>query len=329
LIKIRYTDWKWNPDYSIFANEKFLKSQSPFFGFIGGFSGDELKFVLPYVLKKKLIFKFAVFQTGTIYLNTAATEDEEKEFLDQVVIFLRNEKIDFIAHPSSYVLFKNFPEKSIHAPFATYKIDLKLTEEELFSGMHQKHRNVIRNAEKNNVRIEHGKTFADKAFEVIVKTHDRSNMNFSGKAYFDNLLESLGENVEIFAAFKDDVFQGCAVIPFSRHEAFYLFGGSSGDMVLGAMNLMQWEIIKHFKSLGVESYNFVGARLKPSEGSKLEGIQRFKSRFGGEMKTGYLWKMPLNKIKFHLFNLIVKLRNFGSNSGKDIIDQEREKIEKK
>jgi lipid II:glycine glycyltransferase (peptidoglycan interpeptide bridge formation enzyme) len=51
-------------------------------------------------------------------------------------------------------------------------------------------------------------------------------------------------------------------------------------MALGSSNLLQWEIIKKLKSLGVREYDFVGGRVEVPKGSKLEGIQRFKQRFG-------------------------------------------------
>ena len=75
--------------------------------------------------------------------------------------------------------------------------------------------------------------------------------------------------------------------------------------ILPAANEYGQTAMKLMKERGVKYYDFVGARINPDEGSKYEGIQRFKSRFGGELKKGYLWKMPLNKFKYKLFCWLV------------------------
>jgi hypothetical protein len=311
-----------NENAPIFAHPDYLKTQSDEFYYL---TSDDGIMSVPVVIKKKLIFRYAVFHSGVIS-NNVAEKGNEKEFLNSVVDYLKKEKIDFISSPPSYTLFDDYPDDSVYAPFGTYIVDLTLTEDELWSNMHQKHRNVVRNAEKNVIRIVRSKNDTDFIYKSLLNTMDRSGMGFSGKEYFDRIINALDTHIEIFSAYKDDRFQGCAVIPFNVESAFYLWGGSVEKPELGAMNLLQWEAMKYFKALGVREYNFVGARLKPESGSKLEGIQRFKSRFGAKLKTGYLWKMPLNPFKYFLFNLIISIKNFGKGSIKDIIDQEREKL---
>lgn len=78
------------------------------------------------------------------------------------------------------------------------------------------------------------------------------------------------------------------------------------------------------KKEGVKKYDFMGARINVEIGSKLEGIQRFKSRFGGELKRGFLWKYIYKPYKVKMIyaiqNLRYKLR--GQNYLGDAIDQE-------
>ena len=62
-------------------------------------------------------------------------------------------------------------------------------------------------------------------------------------------------------------------------------------------------------------------------GSKLEGIQRFKERFGGELKKGFIWKYPVNGLKYFLFQIFTRvfyLIKFQKYEG-DIIEQERKR----
>jgi lipid II:glycine glycyltransferase (peptidoglycan interpeptide bridge formation enzyme) len=137
--------------------------------------------------------------------------------------------------------------------------------------------------------------------------------------------QNLGHNLSLYVALKNNEMQGCTVIVWSKgHSAYYLYGGSIPTPYSGSMNLLHWQTMKDMKNEGVRYYDFVGARLEPVSGSKLETIQRFKSKFGGTMKKGYLWKFPLKCWKYRLFKrtmlayaMIRRLDYRG-----DVIDQE-------
>jgi lipid II:glycine glycyltransferase (peptidoglycan interpeptide bridge formation enzyme) len=132
---------------------------------------------------------------------------------------------------------------------------------------------------------------------------------------------SLKENVRIFVALYQGAVQGSAVIPFSDHSAYYLYGGSSANPLTGATNLLQWEAIRLFRGLGVKRYDFVGVRINPEKGSKQEGLMAFKQRFGGQLVQGYIWKYALQPLKFGIYSLAVRYLRGG-----DIVDAERHKL---
>lgn len=326
-MNVKDIDFLWNKNFSIFASEAYLRTIGTQYGWIGGFINDKLSFVLPYAIKSKLIFKSLVFTTDTIYYSFDIDVDQEKKFLNGVIQYFSNKKIDFIQQPSTNVVFNTYPDNSIFAPFGSYQLDLSLSEKLLWEGMNSKHRNVIRNAEKNTVRIDRGHNNKYIAYMLLKETMDRSEMSFPEKNSYEHFITTLGKHIEIFVAYKEDDPQGCAVIPNSEFCAYYLWGGSIEKPYLGSMNLLQWELIKYFKSIGVKKYDFVGARIKPEEGSKLEGIQRFKVRFGATMRTGFLWKHIYNPFKFKLYRFASKLKNGNNRSSQgDIIDQERKKL---
>jgi lipid II:glycine glycyltransferase (peptidoglycan interpeptide bridge formation enzyme) len=132
------------------------------------------------------------------------------------------------------------------------------------------------------------------------------------------MLDGLGRHVRLLWAVHDGVVQGCAVLPFSTHAAYYVYGGSVPEPATGAMHLMHWEAIASFRAAGVQAYDFVGARIDPEAGSKQEGIATFKARFGGELRRGLIWKAPLRRVPWAVYGLGARLR-----SGGDIVDQER------
>lgn len=139
--------------------------------------------------------------------------------------------------------------------------------------------------------------------------------------HFRREVEAFGNNVKVFVAEYEGIVQSAAVIPFSMHSAYYMHGGSISNPVTGASNLLHWEAIREFRGHGVSRYDFFGVRANPAEGSKLEGIRKFKERFGGKIEIGYMWKMPFHRTKALLYDVATLIR-----SGGDVVDQERRKV---
>jgi lipid II:glycine glycyltransferase (peptidoglycan interpeptide bridge formation enzyme) len=289
------------------------------YGWIGGFDDTGLRLFIPYVIKKKIFVKYLTFHSSPIITGSELSEEEELCFLDNCISQFKISGIDFCTQPVNHAIFRAYPKRSIYAAFGSYILDLTRSEDELWNGFHHKHRNVILNAKKKGVIIKFNMPDSvNISYEIIRRTMFRSKMDMIPKLKFLKLIESLGANICIAIAFHEGKPMGCAVFPFSLYGAYYLYGGSSDLPVLGSMNLLHWEAIKYFKNLDVKRYDFVGARLKPIPGSKVEGIQRFKERFGPVMYKGYLWKIPIT-YKYYLFEIVLKIKN-GFRG--DIIDQE-------
>ena len=111
------------------------------------------------------------------------------------------------------------------------------------------------------------------------------------------------------------------VAPFSDHSAYTWYCGSSPEPPLGAMHLLHWEAMRHFRAMGVKRFDFQGVRLDPEKGSKQEGIMNFKMRFGGRLAQGYTWKCSLRPIKCAAYSLAVRVLKGG-----DTVDQEGHKL---
>ena len=304
----------------IVASTEYLASKSSRFGW---FLSDS--FVLPFVIERKLCFKWIRFTHETIYLRDGLSVDSEKEFLNQVVDLTRNLNVDFIYQPSTNVVFNTFPDGSLFSPFGSYIIDLDLSETELFQRIHPTHRNRIRKAERDGVEIRNGHEFLPDCNRLIKSTMERQCKYFSGINELLKLKENLGHNLSLYVALKNNEIQGCSVFVWNKgHSSYYLHGGSIPSPYGGSLNLLHWQAMKDMKIKGVRFYDFVGARINPKSGSKLSTIQRFKSKFGSTMKEGYLWKFPLNNWKYRLFKLSIfeySLITHLDYKG-DIIDQE-------
>jgi len=315
-------DINWHNGLSIYASKPFLELVGDDYGWIGGF--DEtgmLRCILPYTIIRKAGFWLARFRVETIPLEGSIDIEEEKSFLNSVMRYLQSIGADMVIPATTNTVFRTFPDGAVAAPYGSYIIVLNQPEETLWNNLHSKHRNVIRNAMKKKVEIQNGIKYLEIAYQLVRDTLRRSKLGFLNYKKFREFVLGLGQNIEIFVAKYQGAIQGCAVVPFSIYGAYYLYGGSIKNPLTGAMNLLQWEVFRFFRELGVKNYDFVGVRIGPEKGSKQEGLQMYKQRFGGDLNRGFMWKCPISLIRFKLYGMAVRYLRGG-----DIVDHEHHKL---
>ncbi len=280
---------------------------------------------LPYVVKKRSIFKFIQLPC----VISGSSDDERKQKFIEAAI----NELCLVENPDTITTLNTaicsvHPEKAEYCKFGSYIIELDKSEDDIFAGFHTKHRNVVRKAQKDGLTVDFGPQYADVCYEQIKDTYERQQRVAYSKEHFEKL-KLLGENVDFWVVKNGDEIQGSAVLLWSKgFSSYYLHGGSCAHPHGGALNLLHWEAIRKMKERGVLYYDFVGARVNPEPGSKLEGIQRFKSRFGGEMKVGYMWRYVNRPFRYKLYSLLLKsymkyVRH--DNTFSDIITEERSK----
>jgi hypothetical protein len=318
-MEIRQIDIEWHPDLPVFACEQFLRSVGDDYGWLGGFApSGRLRFILPYTILDRFPLRLVRFRVEPILLDEAATTDEERAFLNESIRFFRSTKADLIMPAANTALFRTFPDGACEAPYGTFVIGLGQPEEALWKCIGKDVRSRIRQAQKGGVRIETGMEYLDDAYAVIRSTLVRNSVRSGSLTAFRAMICNLGDNVKVFAAVHRGIVQGCMIAPYSMHSAYSWFSGRRESGVSGAMHLLRWEAIRTFNALGVRCFNNSGSRVDPEHGSKQEGLNSFKSRFGGTFVRGFTWKYPLHPFRYRLYNLAVKLR-----TGGDVVDQER------
>ena len=320
--KIKIKEIEWNENLSITSSPDYLLSLSNNFGWL---SDENETLFIPFFIKSFFSIKIMYFEDDVDSLKNNEISREEKIcFLNDIVKFIKGEmKVDLISQPPAHAVFSGVPKGVIYAPFGSYRIDLLKTVDELWSNVHTKHRNVIRNAQKNNVEIKSGIEYLPIAVDMVSKTLIRSKLSGINFNYIQNLAHKLEGQLVPYVSVYNDNIQGVAIYIYSKKRAYYVWGGSKPKPFLGSVNLLHWTAIQAFKNEGVKCYDFVGGRIKPKVGSKLESIQRFKNRFGGDFYKGYLWKYPIT-LKSYLFIYGLKFYYIlKGRSYKDIIDQEK------
>lgn len=253
----------------------------------------------------------------------------EKIFLNELLIFIKTKKIcDRIEQNETYALFQEFPTNSKSVPFGTYEINLVDDIDKLFYNIQPRYRSAINNASKGEIEIKFGYKVLKDFYSINKKTLERSKMWVFEYNYFEKMIEHMKNNVLCAVAYYKGKPEGGVLCMYSNYGAYYLYGASEEKVSnSGLIKFLHWEVIKYFKGIGVGKYDFVGARLTNVIGTKLEGIQKFKERFGSTLVKGYLWKMDINIFKCWLYDIIVRIsfKLKGLKLEGDIIEQELKK----
>ncbi len=315
---------RWHPGLSVFAKESFLKAVSDEYGWLGGFSetGD-LRCALPYTIVRKALFRMARFRVETLPMGRDLPIPEEKSFLNGVTGFLRSMNVDLVIPATTNTLFRTYPDGADAAPYGSYVIDLDQSEEVLWKNIDRITRQNIRSASRAGLVVREASPGEhDQAYGLIRETFRRSKLPFMDRNSFGRFLSGLAENGKVLVADDKGLPQSFCVFGYSQYSAYAIYAGNALNQSQGANKLLYWEAIRLFKSLGVRTYDFVGARIHPEKGSKQEALGLFKKRFGATLKQGYIWRYSIHPVKYRLYRCAARLR-----SGGDIVDAERHKME--
>ena len=190
---------------------------------------------MPFVIRKKLFLKWVQLYCE---VYNAKTPEEEKAFLNKCMDLAKKKLA--ISHVVSVntALFMSYPEGADFCKWGSYKVNLEKTEEVLFSGLHSKHRNVIRKAEQEGTQVFYGKEYAEEAVSLMNDTYGRQGSKYRfGVQYIKNI-DELGENADWWVVKdKNGIPQGSAVFLWNRGSScYYMHGGSAAHTTTGAMN---------------------------------------------------------------------------------------------
>lgn len=180
-------------------------------------------------------------------------------------------------------------EMGILQPLAVFRIDIKdKTDDELMSMFHSKARYSIRAALKSGAVCRIGTKDELPAFQkLLVETAARDNFTPRGIKYFENMFSSLPvEDCKLFVVeYEGEIIAGSVLIVHGD-KSWHLYGASSDIHRDKLPNfLMQWEMIRYSITRGCRYYDMRGVAGEKDKTKPLEGLFRFKKRFGGELLT--------------------------------------------
>ena len=322
-MNARPTKIDWHDGLSVFASESFLNSVGDKYGWLGGFdTAGGLRCILPFTVIRKAVLRLVRFRVETIALVPDFSLAEEKAFLNSAMDYFRSVGMDVVIPASNNCIFRTFPSGAYAAPYGSYIVDLLQEQNTLWHRIHRKVRQNINSARQNNVHIQEGMGREKIVYNLIRETFKRSGLPFMNYTSFMQFVGGLGHHCKIMIAEYQNQPQSCVVFAYSHYSAYAIYGGNLADQQQGSIKLLCWEAMLFFKQNGVRQFDFFGTRIWPQENSKQADLACFKSRFGAWLKSGYMWKFPLNPRKFILYSLLSRILRGG-----DIVDAEAHKLE--
>lgn len=305
----------------VFGTPEYLSARSPEFGwYLGG------NLALPFYIDHRVLFRRLVVTSEPVPVR----DDQpclEKDFLDDFVRTVRAEaSVDFIAKPQANVVLNCAPDGCEVIEWGSYVAALDADDEGLLARVQPRTRSSIRRAAREGVHVE---VTGDVrlVYSLLRDTMVRQCLPFyPSAAFLHACARRRPEIVRFYVSWVADRPQGCAVVFLNRLGGYYYYGGSVADPYPGSMPLMHFRIMVDLRDLGVRKYDFMGARVAVEQGSKMEGIQRFKSHMGTTFVRGYSLRCVVHPTRYRLFNvmadLYLKLR--GQRYPGDAIDDIRQ-----
>lgn len=262
-------------------------------------------YVMAVRVKKQYFLKAAVLESEPFKY---AEGENEKDFLNAAMHELKKSGVQWTVCATT-ARFQNYPQGSVVAPCGNYIVDLTLSEEELWKNVHSKHRNSIRRGEKSGIDIRiGGMELLKKYVEMSIETYLRSYKNTEGYEYYEGIMKGLKDNIVLFVADKDGISQSGGMFYYNDQIAYYLHGASISRPEPGATNFLLWRAMMYFKEKGVCEFSFVGYHYDPEPGSKLDGIQKFKGRFGGMLEKSYNFRYVQSPIAYKIYCFAMQLK---------------------
>ena len=164
--------------------------------------------------------------------------------------------------------------------YCLHQIDLRADLSAIFNNCHKDStQRKIRRAEREGLAYEDGRSgsLLDKFYRLMLLTRRRHMLPPQPKQWFQNLIDSFGENLKIQVAFKDK--QPIAAILTLRYKdtLIYKYGCSDKPFHhLGGMHLLLWQSIQEAKQDDLRVFDLGRSDWEDA------GLIRFKDRWGAE-----------------------------------------------
>jgi len=274
------------------------------------------------LIKKKLFGGFNYFYApgGPVFgveVIDLKIEDIFNFLFSEIEKITKKERCVFLRLESQYLISDSrfLLQKTIDLqPAKTLILDLKRTEDELMSDMHQKTRYNIRLAIKKGVSvIEGGVEEFEEFWKLMKETNTRDGFRLHDKDYYRKMLDERGGSslvIKMYLAKYEGKILSANILSFFGDTVTYLHGASSNEnRSVMAPYLLQWEVIKDAKNKNYRYYDFFGI-----DEEKWPGVTRYKKGFCEKNINNCLFSYPgtydlvFDQMWYNVYKVLRKIR---------------------
>ena len=183
-------------------------------------------------------------------------------------------------------------------------VDLKNSEETIFSDFHKNNRRDVRYALRNGVNIKPYKPSKESMnifYEIYKDTMDGKGADqfyYFNKKYFRQLENFSSDKLSVFIAYTKDEepFSAALIFKKGKYSHYHLSGTNRAFTKLCGTNLLLYNAIIKMKSEG-RTYFHLGGAAKSQE-----GLYRFKKKFSKKTIPYYVAKRVFNNYLYNQIN---------------------------
>lgn len=238
----------------------------------------------------------------------------------EAVLFLMDEYNKIAEKRALYSEIRNVCDMSKFEPFLkecgyhfedhlNYIIDLKCSEEEIFSNIHKSMRKNINKAKKNGIIVNE---VLDRKqiiifYEFLKEIYSKAKKPLMDLSYFEaiyDILVPLGMAKFHLAEYNNQYIGGRVTLMYKDVIYAHYVATSSKYKKLNPNALLNWELIRWGAKNGYHYFDFGGAGNPKEE----YGVREFKRQFGGKLvnygrykKTHSNFRMKIAELGFSLY----------------------------
>jgi len=278
-------------------------ASDPFFATKGLESGRHFDLITPYGYG------------GFVFNNIHITEQEKKDFSNEIITFLKKQ-----GYVSAFFRFHPVLRNDIMHPYPIERIVLGHTialdlssPETIWQNITSKNRNMIRKAEKSGVTILHGKGCGLlKDFKEIydeTMRHDKAeNYYFFPDSFYNSIDHDLPDNYEIFYASLNDEIIAMSIILYDNKQMHYHLSGSKFEFRnFAPSNLLLYKAALWGNSHGIKTFHLGGGI-----GAGEDNLYKFKAAFN--RNSDYSFSIGKLIINLDDYNELVRIRDIHPES---------------
>lgn len=292
---------------NIFFKEPWLTLECEKNNLVGIVFDDLLLSLVPIKIIKKKIFSLGYLLYIPISLSGEnLPAQKEQAFIKNLKEFLKSNNVCDVLFPPMHVcVFNTSGIGNKYNKLGILSINLLKTEELIFNSFASAYRNEIRKTQKSNLNILFGINYLHDFYTLYKHTHIRQNLFYQNIEYFNKLISLMENNVLIGICKIDSEIEGAVLFIFDDTCAYYLFSGSVEKTTLpGSIKALLWNTFLFFKNKNVKKVILGGYHSKSKVNSKIENIQKFKSKFGADIEHGYSF-ITVISFKYYIYKSIL------------------------